>query len=68
MASGAEGRDDRALGREKALGVCWGFESPPASLPLAGRLVGSFGASVAIAVLPRFDPRQPRLLRRTRAL
>jgi hypothetical protein len=55
MASGPEMRGDRPIGREKARGVSWRVESPHASLPLAGRLVGILGGIVAIAVLPMFD-------------
>jgi hypothetical protein len=56
MPSRAEVLGDGPIGGEEALGVSWGFKALHAPLPLAGRLVGVFGAVVEVAVLPMFDP------------
>jgi hypothetical protein len=55
---GAEGRGDGAIGGETALCRSWGLAATHAPLALAGGLVGSLGAMVERAVLPRLDAGQ----------
>ena len=55
MTAGAEQIVDRAMGGEKALGMAGGFEPTHLPFPLAGRLVGQFGAVVQTLVLALFD-------------
>ena len=54
VTSRAEVRCDGAIGREKALGMSWGLESPHAVFSLASRLVRIFCAVIQIPVLTMF--------------
>jgi hypothetical protein len=51
VAQRAEELGDKAIRREKALGVSWRLEAVHAPLALAGRLVGVSGAVAEVAVL-----------------
>src|SRR5262245_478232 len=58
VTSQAEVVGDGTIGGEEALGMPGGLEPLHAPLPLAGGLVGVFGAIVEIAMLAMFHPRQ----------
>ncbi len=55
MTAGAEQIVDRAMSREKALGMARGFEPTHLPFPLASWLVGQLGAVVQTLVLAVFD-------------
>jgi hypothetical protein len=68
VASRADMRRHRTVGREEALRVSWGLESRHALLPLVGRLVGIFRTSIEVSVLPVFHARQDLALGSPKAL